>query len=118
MPVDGDPVRLVGQFGLTTAFRKVVLPDPFGPTMAVSSPGFTEKSTPEMIWLPPIETEMSRASIMGASQVKNAATAQQYPQEERGADDGRDDADRQFRGGDDGATDGVGEQEHAGAEQC
>ena len=48
-----------------SALRNVVLPEPFGPTIAASSPGLISKSTLEMIFLPPIDTDTLRASIMG-----------------------------------------------------
>lgn len=47
-----------------SALRKVVLPDPLGPTMAEISPGLTSKSTPATMPFLPIATETSRASIM------------------------------------------------------
>src|SRR5690606_29505390 len=91
-----------------SALRKVVLPEPLGPTIAVTSPGRASNSTSCRMRLAPNDTETLSASIIVFPlEIQNPAPAQQDPQEEGRADGGGDDADRQFGGGDDGAADRV-----------
>src|SRR5690606_154319 len=80
-----------------SARSSVVLPEPFGPTIAVTSPGLAEKPMSLMMFLPDRLTLSEFVSIMIASQIEQAALAQQYPEEEWRAEKRCDDADRQFR---------------------
>ncbi len=51
------------------AFKVVVFPDPFGPTIAVMAPGAASKEMPWRTCLPARRTEMSNALIMAAVKV-------------------------------------------------